>query len=89
MSGHTAKQSSAHEHVFHFKHRVSCHRCGNMRKARRECVRCPHVYCHQCEGKMVEQFGPNIFKDGCPVCKELCCCGVNRSFTCPHKVNLA
>ena len=29
------------------EHRVSCHRCGNIRKKRIICskVECPHIYC--------------------------------------------
>jgi len=30
-----------------FEHRVSCHRCGNIRKRKLVCSRksCPHIFC--------------------------------------------
>ena len=34
---------------------------------------------------MIEEHGEKTFKDGCPVCNELCCCGVNRSVNCVRK----
>ena len=34
---------------------------------------------------MMEEHGEKTFKDGCPVCNELCCCGVNRSVNCVRK----
>jgi hypothetical protein len=66
-------------------HRASCHRCGNLRKKTMKCSRCPHVFCQKCGEKMQEEHGVITFKEGCPVCKELCCCGVNRSADCIRK----
>ena len=66
-------------------HRASCHRCGNLRKKTMKCDRCPHVFCQKCGEKMIEEHGEKTFKDGCPVCNELCCCGVNRSVNCVRK----
>ena len=66
-------------------HRASCHRCGNLRKKTMKCDRCPHVFCQKCGEKMIEEHGEKTFKDGCPVCNELCCCGVNRSINCVRK----
>jgi hypothetical protein len=63
-------------------HRASCHRCGNLRKKTMNCDRCPHVFCQKCGEKMQEEHGEMTFRNGCPVCKELCCCGVNRSVDC-------
>ena len=34
---------------------------------------------------MMEEHGEITFQEGCPVCKELCCCGVNRSINCIRK----
>ena len=62
--------------------RVSCHRCGNKRTKNTVCDECPHIYCQRCSEKMIVEHGPEVFQGGCPVCKELCCCGVNRSTDC-------
>lgn len=67
------------------KHRASCHRCGNLRKKNVLCSRCPHTFCQRCAEKMQEEHGIAVFNDGCPVCKDLCCCGKNRSLQCTHK----
>lgn len=48
-------------------HRASCHRCGNLRKNKTLCTRCPYVFCSKCTEKMIEEHGPGIFHDGCPV----------------------
>ncbi len=68
------------------EHRISCHRCGNIRKRRTLCPRpiCPHTFCGRCTEKLVVELGENIFDDGCPVCKDLCCCS-NKSVTCERK----
>lgn len=34
---------------------------------------------------MQEEHGMDVFNEGCPVCKDLCCCGKNRSMQCTHK----
>lgn len=68
------------------RHRASCHRCGNLRKKNVRCPKCPHIFCQKCAEKMVEEHGERIFADGCPVCKERCCCGKNRSTMCVRKV---
>lgn len=67
------------------KHRASCHRCGNLRKKIKCCTNCPHVFCQKCAEKMINEHGANIFLGGCPVCKEVCCCGKNRNADCPKK----
>lgn len=41
----------------------------------------------RCAEKMVEEHGAQTFIGGCPVCKEMCCCGKNRSTVCRRKVN--
>ncbi len=65
-------------------HRASCHRCGNMRKKIIKCKACPQIYCRVCADLMVEEHGEDIFEGGCPKCKELCCCGKNKSASCNH-----
>lgn len=67
----------------HFIRRVACHHCGNIRKNQLKCVSCPQLYCKNCAQKMRFQHGANIFVDGCPVCKRMCCCAV-KSSTCPR-----
>ncbi|OQR91659.1 hypothetical protein ACHHYP_04499 [Achlya hypogyna] len=69
------------------RHRASCHRCGNLRKKNVRCLTCPHIFCqkHACAEKMVEEHGAQTFIGGCPVCKEMCCCGKNRSTVCRRK----
>lgn len=64
-------------------HRVSCHRCGNIRKRKVVCVvsDCPHIFCGRCCDKMKEEHGKSVFVNGCPVCKYLCCCS-NKSVCC-------
>ena len=64
-------------------HRVSCHRCGNIRKRKVVCIKpaCPHIFCGRCAEKMKDDYGQDIFIGGCPVCKELCCCS-NKSVYC-------
>lgn len=64
-------------------YRVSCHRCGNIRKRRQQCSApsCPHTYCGRCSEKMKEEFGADVFVNGCPVCKDLCCCS-NKTVSC-------
>lgn len=66
--------------------RVSCHRCGNIRKRKISCIHpsCPHIYCGRCADKMKEEHGNDIFKNGCPVCLELCCCS-NKTLSCSRK----
>lgn len=72
-------------HNPHVRHRASCHRCGNLRKKNVRCPKCPHIFCQKCTEKMIEEHGAAVFTDGCPVCKELCCCGKNRTLMCPRK----
>ncbi|EGZ04625.1 hypothetical protein PHYSODRAFT_535949 [Phytophthora sojae] len=67
------------------RHRASCHRCGNLRKKNIRCPLCPHIFCAKCADKMIEEHGDRIFENGCPVCKELCCCGKNRTTHCTRK----
>ena len=57
-------------------HRKACHRCGNMRKNMGTCseLRCPHVFCISCHRKLIQCYGPGAFINGCPVCKNFCCC---------------
>jgi hypothetical protein len=66
-------------------HRASCHRCGNLRRKILVCPRCPHVFCLKCGEKMFEEHGPGVFDGGCVVCKEICCCGINRNEDCARK----
>lgn len=68
-------------------HRVSCHRCGNIRKKKLVCVKssCPHIFCGRCSDKMKEEHGREVFIGGCPVCKELCCC-TNKTVYC-NRIN--
>ncbi|CEG45319.1 phd-finger protein [Plasmopara halstedii] len=73
------------QYVDMLRHRASCHRCGNLRKNNVQCSVCPHIFCAKCAEKMIEEHGNQIFEIGCPVCKELCCCGKNRSISCTHK----
>ena len=63
--------------------RVSCHRCGNIRKRKISCIHpsCPHIFCGRCADRMQEEHGSTIFEKGCPVCLELCCCS-NKSLLC-------
>ena len=65
------------------EHRVSCHRCGNIRKKKFVCTvaHCPHIFCGRCVDKMKEEYGPSIFVSGCPVCKGMCCCH-NKAKSC-------
>ena len=49
------------------RHRASCHRCGNLRKKKTMCSRCPYVFCARCTDKMIEEHGKDIFLNGCPV----------------------
>ncbi|TYZ60359.1 hypothetical protein PybrP1_011210 [[Pythium] brassicae (nom. inval.)] len=67
------------------RHRASCHRCGNLRKKNVRCPQCPHIFCQKCAEKMLEEHGEHVFADGCPVCKEQCCCGKNRTVLCTRK----
>ena len=67
------------------KHRASCHRCGNLRRKILVCPRCPHVFCLKCGEKMFEEHGATTFVGGCVVCKEVCCCGINRNDDCSRK----
>lgn len=36
---------------------------------------------------MMQEHGQDAFLQGCPVCKEKCCCGKNRSSTCRRTVS--
>ena len=65
------------------EHRVSCHRCGNIRKKKFVCTvaHCPHIFCGRCVDKMKEEYGSSIFSNGCPVCKGMCCCH-NKAKSC-------
>lgn len=67
-------------------HRISCHRCGNIRKRKTVCSRanCPHTFCGRCSDKLRLEYGPEVFSNGCPVCKDLCCCS-NKSVNCTRK----
>lgn len=54
--------------------RVACHHCGNIRKNQVKCVLCPQLYCKNCAEKIKLEHGIQVFADGCPVCKKMCCC---------------
>eukprot|EP01031_Cornospumella_fuschlensis_P035969 gene35969-43624_t len=62
-------------------HRSSCHRCGNLRVKIFLCPMCPQVFCVRCYEKMLEEHGPEVFFNGCPMCKRLCCC-FNKEIHC-------
>jgi len=67
--------------------RVSCHRCGNIRKNKTICTNpsgCPHIFCGRCTAKMKEEYGDEAFFRGCPVCRGLCCCS-NKTTQCSRK----
>jgi late competence protein required for DNA uptake (superfamily II DNA/RNA helicase) len=51
------------------EHRTSCHRCGNLRKKKLSCEKCPMVFCARCCEKMKEEYGTDVFntEKGCPV----------------------
>ena len=68
------------------EHRVSCHRCGNIRKRKVFCsvVSCPHIFCGRCAEKMKDEYGYDVFIGGCPVCCGLCCCD-NKTQYCTRK----
>jgi hypothetical protein len=63
--------------------RISCHRCGNIRKRRITCPRinCPHTFCGRCSDKLKLEYGHDVFINGCPFCKDLCCCS-NKTIHC-------
>lgn len=63
-------------------HRAACHRCGNMRKSIFPCVACPNIYCKKCTELVVSEYGADAFIDGCPKCREQCCCGKNKTLNC-------
>lgn len=67
-------------------HRISCHRCGNIRKRKTVCSRtnCPHTFCGRCSDKLRLEYGQEVFINGCPVCKDLCCCS-NKTVNCNRK----
>lgn len=68
------------------EHRISCHRCGNIRKRRVHCINanCPHTFCGRCSDKLKIEYGCDVFAIGCPVCQELCCC-TKKSVTCTRQ----
>ena len=56
--------SSTNSSTFKRKHRVSCHRCGNMRKSFLLCNKCPQIYCKACVKLMENDHGKDVFNDG-------------------------
>jgi len=66
-------------------HKSSCHRCGNVRKQIVLCPSCPNTFCKRCSERLREEHGDNVFIDGCPFCKKLCCCGAEKGSTCIRK----
>jgi hypothetical protein len=54
--------------------RATCHRCANVRKRNVVCPKCPRIVCEVCAVKWVSEHGKDAFDDGCPICKQLCCC---------------
>lgn len=58
-----------------------------IRKRKLLCPRqsCPHIFCGRCADKMLEEYGEDVFINGCPVCNELCCCS-NKTIMC-HRQN--
>jgi len=63
--------------------RVACHHCGNVRKDFLQCSDCPQVFCRNCAEKVAAEHGIDVFTQGCPVCKKLCCCAA-KSVNCSH-----
>jgi hypothetical protein len=55
-------------------HKLSCHRCYNIRRKSFLCTACPNVFCKMCLEKLKGEFGNEAFQHGCPFCKHLCCC---------------
>lgn len=45
----TAHQLHSASHMVEFfnRHRISCHRCGNLRKKNVRCLKCPHIFCQK------------------------------------------
>lgn len=64
--------------------RVACHHCGNIRKNQVKCIACPQLYCRNCSEKIKQEHGSQVFADGCPVCKKLCCCA-EKSHLCTRQ----
>ena len=64
------------------RHRVSCHRCGNLRKRNVLCSRCPHTFCCRCSDKMREEHGVRCF-----VCLVCFCVRVTNPYKHPTPLN--
>nr|CCA14351.1 conserved hypothetical protein [Albugo laibachii Nc14] len=45
----TTRQLHSASHMVEFfnRHRISCHRCGNLRKKNVRCLKCPHIFCQK------------------------------------------
>jgi len=71
------------------KPRVTCHRCGNVRKNTLSCKACLQVYCVTCAQKFESTsntgFRFNTTGSSCPVCEGLCCCANSRGSTCDRQ----
>lgn len=71
------------------KPRVTCHRCGNVRKNTLSCKSCLQVYCVTCAQKFESTsntgFRFNTTGSSCPVCENLCCCSNSRGISCDRQ----
>jgi len=71
------------------KPRVTCHRCGNVRKNTLSCKSCLQVYCVTCAQKFESTsntgFRFNTTGSSCPVCENLCCCSNSRGVSCERQ----
>jgi len=67
-------------------HLKTCHGCGNIRRELVLCSACPQVFCHTCFAKFKSSDGKEVFANGCPVCKGLCCCSF-KSMNCMRGVH--
>ena len=47
-------------------------------------MQCPHIFCGRCADKMRSEHGADAFLQGCPVCREICCC-INKTVYCNRK----
>jgi len=75
------------------KVRITCHRCGNIRKTNITCDNCEQIFCKACARKFEEysdtgfSFGEKSSVNGCPVCLKLCCCGNPKGYECKSKLH--
>ena len=51
------------------------------------CTSCPTSVCPACKTKWDEEWGEEVFQDGCPFCLGLCCCS-DKSVDCERCVTV-